>query len=96
MKIRFHPLAEKEFGEAILWYSTKIKGLDQEYIFSIDEAIHKIEKNPDLYPFIYKSFQRIIVRRFPYSLFYKKEKNEIRVIAVMHMKRNPSLLQHRF
>ncbi|MBK9099000.1 MAG: hypothetical protein IPM14_12930 [bacterium] len=38
----FHPGAEEEFNEAILWYGNQQKGLDIEFARCIDDAIQKI------------------------------------------------------
>ena len=89
MIIRFHPEADLEFTDAIRWYEYQREGLGSEFLLCIDEAIEKIKSNPQMYPTIYKMIHRVVVRRFPFAIFYEIGKNEIKVLAVFHSKRDP-------
>lgn len=75
VKIRFHPEAELEFGDAIRWYEHQRKGLGSEFLLCIDEAIEKIIRTPQLFPLVHKNIRRVVVRKFPFAVFYEiKEK----------------------
>jgi len=95
MIIRFHPEAEKDFHEALTWYSRQRKGLDAEFVMCVDEAIHRITYNPNTYPVVHLHLRKIIVRRFPYIIIYESSETEIHVIAVFHSRRNPALWKSR-
>lgn len=94
LTIRFHPDAEAEFRDAIVWYEHQRKGLGAEFILCIDEAIERIRHSPEMYPKVHREARRIVVRRFPFAIFYEIN-SEIRVLAVFHSKRNPALWQER-
>ena len=89
MTLRFHEEAEVEFREAFLWYEHQRKGLGLEFVLCVDEAIERILRSPEMYPTIHKSFRRIVVRRFPFALFYEIAGSELRVLAVFHSRRDP-------
>lgn len=91
----FHPGAEKEFSEAVMWYGMKQKGLDTEFVRCIDDAIQKIKRNPDLYPIEFESYRKKVVRRFPFKIIYEITKKHIYVLAVFHLRRNPEQLKLR-
>ena len=90
MTVRFHEEADIEFREAILWYEHQRTGLGLEFVLCVDEAIERIRRSPEMYPTIHKSFRRIVVRRFPFALFYEIVSTEIRVLAVFHSRRDPA------
>lgn len=89
MIIRFLPDAEAEMFEAELWYGQQRKGLDQEFIQSIKEAVGRLHENPSLYPVVYRRLRRILVRKFPYAIYYTSDESSIHIVAVFHTKRNP-------
>lgn len=95
MRITFHPEAEVEFNEAVLWYSKQSIGLDTEFVRCIDEAISRINRNPDSFPPTYKKLRKAVVKKFPFIILYESLKDEIRVMAVFHTRRNPKNWQKR-
>jgi toxin ParE1/3/4 len=90
MTVRLHPEAEGEFRDAVIWYEHQRIGLGAEFSLCIDQAMERIRRNPEAYPKVYKSFRRIVVRRFPFALFYEFSSTEIRVLAIFHSRRDPA------
>ncbi|MFA6597007.1 MAG: type II toxin-antitoxin system RelE/ParE family toxin [Ignavibacteriaceae bacterium] len=95
MRITFHPEAEVEFNEAVLWYSKQSIGLDIEFVRCIDEAVNRINRNPDSFPITYKQLRKTVLKKFPFIILYESLKDEIRIIAVFHTRRNPKNWQKR-
>ena len=52
---------------------------------------------PDAWPCINSSIRRCLLRRFPYGIIYayNKQKEEIIVLAVMHLHRDPKYWVYR-
>jgi len=89
MIIRFTPEADAELAEARQWYARQHENLDIEFMQRIDDALSRIARSPNLYPIVYRTLRRAIVRRFPFAIFYEVIANEIQVIAVFHSRRDP-------
>ena len=89
MIIRFSPEADVELAEARQWYAHQREDLDLEFMQCIDDALSRIVVNPDQYPIVYKTLRRVVVRRFPFAIFYEVIAHEINVIAVFHSRRDP-------
>lgn len=87
VKLIFHPDAEKEFNEAVIWYKKQRKGLELEFIFCIDEALQRIKRNYKIYPIIFDQYKKVIVRRFPFIIIFRTLKNSIRILAIFHSKK---------
>ena len=90
MTVLLHPEADGEFRDAVLWYEHQRRGLGSEFILCIDEAIERIRRSPETYPQVHKSVRRIVIRRFPFALFYETSGTKIRVLAIFHSRRDPS------
>jgi len=95
LRITFHPEAEAEFTEAVLWYSKQSIGLDIEFVRCIDEAISRINRNPNSFPIAYKQLRKTVVKKFPFIILCESLKDEIRIMAVFHTRRNPRNWQKR-
>jgi plasmid stabilization system protein ParE len=84
------PEAEAEIEEAFRWYEERSAGLGAEFIGVVDSALESIRRQPELYPEKYKSARQVVLRRFPYSIFYIIQPDgSIEVTSCFHMSRNP-------
>lgn len=89
------PEAETDLAEAFVWYEERVPGLGSDFLLSVDAALASVQRNPEMYPVMYKNVQRCLIRRFPYGIFYIIEKGEIVVLAVLHAKRDPRTWRER-
>lgn len=94
-KIFFRPEAENDIENASKWYEEQRDKLGIEFLNEVEKTYKKIVNNPKIYPIIHKSLHRAIINRFPFSIFYKVEKQSIVIIAVMHGSRHPKRWQSR-
>ena len=90
------PEAEEDIKDAFLWYESQSVGLGTECLRCFDASFSMISRNPELHTKIYHDVRRILVRRFPYGVFYVFDNNKIVILAVMHIKRHPRRWQNRF
>ncbi len=89
--------AVDDIDEAYLWYELNQSGLGMVFIRKVGEAFDSISKNPSGYVKIYQETRRFLVHKFPYGIYYltDTEKREIKVVGVIHFKRNPRILKYR-
>ena len=90
------PEAEAEMAEAHDWYEERASGLGAEFLVSADACFKSILHNPHMYPQVYKSARKALLRRFPYQVLFVEEKEQVTILAVFHSKRNPKHWQDRF
>lgn len=95
MLIRFTPEADAELTEARKWYSHQRQDLDLEFMQCIDDALSRMADHPHAFPVVYRNLRRVVVRRFPFAVFYEITGNEIEVFAVFHSRRNPEMWKTR-
>lgn len=90
------PRAEAEAGEAARWYEGERAGLGKSFLDRIELALGGITENPLRFPVIHRDLRRAMVQRFPYGLFFRiRPPAIIRVVAILHLTRDPQRWQTR-
>lgn len=94
-RLVIRPEAERELAEAVDWYEGRGHGLGAEFLRSFDAAIAHIQRHPTLYPVVFGTARRAVLRRFPYSLIYTIHDDVLLIAACMHGRRDPTRWQKR-
>ena len=89
--LRVTRAAELDITHAFLDYEEKRDGLGHDFLLCVEDSLARIEKHPLHYQTAYKNLRRVLVRRFPYSVFYFIDENTVIVTAVFHVKGDPEL-----
>lgn len=89
LDVEIRPTALAELDEAAIFYQRKESGLGDKFFAEFDAFIELIRAQPLMYPI--KAFDCRVGRlqKFPYSIYYRIEKNTIMIVSVLHQSRNP-------
>lgn len=82
MKSRFHEAADTELAEAIAYYDRKVSGLGDRFLGEVKAATRSIERHPEIAPVIEHGVRTKVLNRFPYTLMYVVETQELFIVAV--------------
>ena len=93
MTFSFHPEADDEFFEAIDYYEQC--GLGCDFSAEVYSAIQTILEYPNAWPILENDVRRFLTNRFPFGILYSIEQNEIFILAVMNLHRDPDYWKHR-
>lgn len=87
----FHPDADKEFTESVIWYEEQKENLGERFANAIEEVIQRIQARPESFGYSKRPFREATVKVFPFTIIYKvnKQKQTIYIAAIYHAKRNP-------
>jgi len=90
--------AENHLNNAVEWYENEKAGLGVFFLVSVKECIRFLITNPFAFVVVYKKIRKVNIKKYPYSLYYKinKEDNELLIIAVLHTSRSPEILNEIF
>jgi toxin ParE1/3/4 len=86
----FHPAAEIEHLEFVVYLESKRPGLGAVYLAEFERALsracefpksYRIEMEPDI--------RRMSLKRFPFTIYYREKHRVIQVLAVAHHRRYP-------
>jgi hypothetical protein len=95
MDYYFHSSAEEELFEAIEYYEECSEGLGLEFVREVYSSIQNIISYPSAWPPLSKNTRRCIINRFPYGVIYQEKREEIYIIAVMHLHKRPEYWENR-
>ena len=87
--VRYHEAAEEELLTEIAYLESRAAGLGRRFFGDIRKAEDSIAALPKAAPEILPGIRRQLLRKFPCSLIYSIEKDELLVLAVAHHRRRP-------
>lgn len=90
MKFGFHPAAEVEHLDQVVFYEAQQVGLGQRYLAQVESAIERICEFPNLYRIDrLPDIRRASVMEFPFHLVFRDRHDVIQILAVAHYRRRP-------
>ncbi|MBF0235609.1 MAG: type II toxin-antitoxin system RelE/ParE family toxin [Desulfamplus sp.] len=89
MRLRYTDRAKNDLDLAFLWYERQRRGLGFDFLDCTEVALQNIIENPEMYQIRHSNFRSCVIRRFPFSIFYTIEPNEIVVHSVFDNRQDP-------
>ena len=82
--VLLRPEAEQDLTAAHGWYERKTAGLGDQFLDEFALAMQSLERDPKRERLYYLNFRRVIVRRFPYKIFYQVFERRVVVFRILH------------
>jgi plasmid stabilization system protein ParE len=86
---RFTSSALTELIQAIIYYERREQGLGTTFLDEIEAALLRILQNPTAWHPLSERTRRCRTHRFPFGLIYQIRKEEILIVSVMDLRRDP-------
>ena len=93
--VRFHPDAESEMIEAAAHYEAQQPDLGRRFLASVQDADNRIVLNPHLYQVVEGDVRRCLTKTFPFGVLFRERPDQVVIMAVMHMHRDPDYWKSR-
>lgn len=88
--------ARLEIREVYDWYEQQRPGLGVEFEQALEAIFKNLTEFPQAHPIVSGSTRRIVMRRFPYMVFYRLRRDGVMSItACIHSRRDPGYWQSR-
>ena len=94
-EIIIRPAAERDIREARDWYRQIGPKFAEQFTSAVDQAVGLIAENPLAFQTLHRSVHRVLLRRFPYAIFFVTREPTVVVLAVLHQSRDPRVVQRR-
>jgi plasmid stabilization system protein ParE len=94
-RLLFTHAAKMDIKNAARWYEAHAPDLGDRFLAAVDAVTERLRAFPESSPRVHPRVRRAMVTGFPYGLFYVSEGGRIRVIAVVHWRRDPAHWQLR-
>jgi toxin ParE1/3/4 len=89
LPVAFRPEARAELIDAWAWYEEQRPGLGEELEACVEAAIGAAARSPARHQRVYAEVRRVLVKRFPFGVYYIVEDGVLLVLAVAHVRRKP-------
>ncbi|MBB4843091.1 plasmid stabilization system protein ParE [Paucibacter oligotrophus] len=90
MSRTIHRLAAEDLAQALRFYKTEAgAGLARRFLAEFERVVKLLEQYPGLGTPTNEGRQAHPLTDFPYSILYKAEGGEIRILVVRHQNRDP-------
>jgi plasmid stabilization system protein ParE len=89
MSLRYTDRAKDDLELAFAWYERQRKGLGFEFLACVESAVKSILDHPEMYQVRYSAYRGCVIRRFPFSIFYMIEGQDIVIHAVFDSRQDP-------
>ena len=90
-RLVLEPAALLDLAEAYAWYDEQRLGLGGEFIAEVHDVLAAVEETPLRYHVERGDVRKALVARFPYVVLFVVLPELISVIAVFHVRRDPTI-----
>ena len=89
------PRADLDVDAAFEWYENERSGLGLEFLDELRATYDRIADGPLKYQLIRSGIRRVLLRRFPYAVYFAVEGDVLVVLTVLRASRDPAEWQRR-
>jgi plasmid stabilization system protein ParE len=94
-RIVVQPQSDLDIQAAAVWYEDQQAGLGTRFLDELDLVFQQIAGSPLQFPRLEGEVRRALLRRFPYGVYFLAESEEVKVLAVLHLHRQPDMWKSR-
>jgi plasmid stabilization system protein ParE len=84
------PLAESDLDRAASWYEDQRPGVGLRFLDAADELFERLRASPLQFPLVSTDVRRALLHTFPYAVYFRATDAAVVVLAVLHLRRDPS------
>jgi plasmid stabilization system protein ParE len=95
LPVEFALEAEAELYAAEQWYGGPAAPPAQAFLRAIHARLADIQRFPASHQLVYRNLRRAPLRRYPYAIIYRVERERIVVVSIFHVRRDPRIWQER-
>ena len=87
--------AELDIQAAFNRYEGFQEGRGEVFLHHLDAAITLMRQHPEIAPVYGEAYRRMLIRDFPYGVFYQVQTNRLIVAAVMDLRQDPEAIRRK-
>ena len=95
MKVRIHPLVQRDISQAVRFYDGISDHLGTGFWQAFEETCARISSHPQRFHFAPCGRRRANFQRFPYHLLFIEELDGVYIVVARHHRRHPRYGAHR-
>lgn len=88
--VRILPGVAEDVAEAASWYDQKgFRGLGDRFVATFYACIGETQEHGEIHRVVYSDFRRVLLKPFPYLLYYRYHGESLIISLVIHGARDP-------
>jgi plasmid stabilization system protein ParE len=87
--------AELDVQSASSRYEDIQSGRGEIFIRQLDGALILLRRHPEIAPIYSGSYRRLLIRDFPYGIFYQAQPTRVVVAAIMDLRQDPKTIRRK-
>ena len=91
--LSFHPGVWDDAGEALVYYASVEPELPGRFLTELQSVFRFVGQYPNAGAQLHRTFRRVALRRFPYLVCYRVADGTVRIVAIVHARRDPSAVR---
>lgn len=95
MTIRLHNRAQDDLRDAAEFFERQRPGLGEDFRAEVQAALDRIVAFPEGCHIVDDAFRQCRIQRFPYGVVYRIKDEQIEVMAITHLRRDPGHWRNR-
>lgn len=95
MRLIVEAAARTDIDEAAAWYDAQDIGLGGAFLDALHATLRRIGDNPRIFRVNKRPLRAASLKKFPYTIYFTQAEDTVHIIAVLHQRRDPGLLDDR-
>lgn len=95
MKIEYLKSAKRDLLEGFSFYESKESGLGLYFLESLYSDIDSLKLFAGIHSMCFEKYYRLLSKRFPFAVYYRMDKNRVKIYAVIDCRRNPVWIKNK-
>ena len=87
-RVVLSPDAKADLRSAIRWYVNIDMDLSFRFAAALDAILNRIAQHPNQFPLVRGPLRRAVMKRFPYSVYFKVKARTVYVASIDHQRRS--------
>ncbi len=87
-EIELRPPVLSDLDEAFGWYEAREDGLGVNFIKMFSAVLPMLRRNPAACAFWYRDVRHVMLKRFPYAVYFRVEGSKVVIFRVYHSVRS--------
>ena len=94
-RVELRPQVLDDVRDACAWYEGEVEGVGQRFQEAFFRAVEAAAENPEIFFKAYGEFRRVLLKRFPYALYFRVHRDTVVFVLLFHGARQPEKLRER-
>lgn len=85
--------ADRDIQSAFERYESYQAGRGEVFIRQLDFALTLLRQHPEIAPIYAGPYRRMLIRDFPYGIFYQRQPTRLIIVAIVDLRQNPETIR---